>query len=53
MFHRNVNHINHFDNSIVEKLPKVQYEIEIGSFSLNDQASEVENDKVMYGAIPT
>ena len=48
VFARGTHHINHFDNSIIEKLPKVEYEIEIGSYGIDDStAADNHDDEIM------
>ena len=48
VFARGNHHINHIDNSLVEKLPKVEYEIEIGSYGIDDSdAADCNDDEIM------
>lgn len=37
------------DNTIIEKLPKVEYEIEIGCYDYNKEEEEPMEDEIMIG----
>ena len=52
MFDQNTKHINHTDNTVVEKLPPVEYEIEpmqFGFASYNQQV-EPDQDQLLLGS---
>ena len=42
VFDQNTKHINHTDNTVVEKLPPVEYEIEPMQFGFTSYKSEVD-----------
>ena len=42
IFEQNTKHINHLDNTVVEKLPPVEYEIEPMQFGFANYKSEVD-----------
>ena len=42
IFEQNTKHINHLDNTVVEKLPPVEYEIEPMQFGFTTYNSEVD-----------
>jgi hypothetical protein len=45
VFAKGIHHINFIDNSQVEKLPKVEYEIELGGYQRQDDAADEEEDE--------
>ena len=58
VFNKNLNHINQYDNTIVEKIPQVEYEIEIGNFGFDSYEKDADEDdkiedKMMLGALPS
>ena len=52
VFNQNTKHINHADNTVVEKLPPVEYEIEPMQFGFQNYEPKVDpsQDQLMLGA---
>ena len=44
-FNKNLTHINYADNSIVEKLPQVEYEINFGCFDYGNTEPNIETEQ--------
>ena len=48
-FNKNLNHINLVDNSLVTKLPRVEYEMDFGCFGYDNSTEETVDDTIMEG----
>lgn len=49
IFNNNSHHINFADNTLVEKLPRVEYEVEYGYFDNGESDNSLEEDSLMLG----